>query len=259
MSRQLPHRARQKLSSRQPALSSRQAVDKQVAWGKPSLPAGRQVDNVVDIFRCPLDNFDGLNERAKTRNRQTQTTLTDPPFQIIEKRDEWSLIQLADQTFGWLPNKQIKTTPKRDYWVKIKRFETNKSLPSSALNNSKIRQRLKGLKGIPYLWGGTTKHGMDCSAFIQKFFFELTGTLLPRNSREQKKCGKTVYSKDICPLDILFFVHSTSGRHHVGVYFDNLVWHFCLDRQGLSSETREEMKKRYRYLTARRLFKFRND
>jgi len=238
-------------------------VDKPLGWGR----ASRQV---VDIFRCPLDNFERLAERAKTRNRQTQTALEDLPFQLLEKREEWWLAKLADGTFGWLPSRQIKRVKDSNYWDKIKLAPKNKTTPLPSPTPTKIRRALDEFKDVPYLWGGATKRGMDCSAFVQKVFLKLFGILLPRNSREQKKCGEFVYLKSICPLDILFFVHlpvgrqaclpnkqaQKKGRHHVGVYFDKVVWHFCLDKKGLSMEPLEALKKRYRYLTARRIINF---
>ena len=243
MSRQLPHRDSRKMSTRQP-------VDKPLGWGRPT----RQV---VDIFRYPLDNFEQLTDAAKTRNRQTQITTEDLPFQILSEEKKWALIRLADGTFAWIYKKFIEKTEVRNYWEKVHIMPRNKTLtlPSPAAP-AKIKAMLGQFKGIPYLWGGATKQGMDCSAFIQKLFFKLFDILLPRNSREQKKCGRFVHSQELCPLDILFFVHKATSRHHVGVHFDGLIWHFCLDKKGLSTETLSELKKRYRHLTTRRIIEF---
>ncbi len=235
------------MSTRQSKMSTRQRLDKPLGWGRSS----RQV---VDIFRCPLDNFEKLTERAKTRNRQTQTTKADLPFQLVRNEADWWLVKLADGTFGWLPERFVKQVKTANYWEKVKTATKGKIQPLPSPTPAKIKRELRRFEGIPYLWGGTTDQGMDCSAFVQKLFWNLFKVLLPRNSREQKKCGHTVYLKNICPLDILFFVHSTTGRHHVGVYFDEKVWHFCLDKRGLSTEPLVDMRKRYRYLTTRRIF-----
>ncbi|MCF7836289.1 C40 family peptidase [Candidatus Gracilibacteria bacterium] len=237
-------------------MSTRQRPNKPLGWGKPTRP-------VVDIFRRPLDNFERLTDTAKTRNRQTQITTEDLPFQLLAEDEKWTLIGLADGTFGWIYKKFVDKIKTANYWEKVHIMPRHKTLilPSPTAP-AKIKAILGRFKGTPYLWGGTTRQGMDCSAFIQKLFSELFGILLPRNSREQKKCGCFVYSRELCPLDILFFVHlptgrqaRQTGRHHVGVYFDDLIWHFCLDKKGLSTETLVELKKRYRYLTARRIVK----
>jgi hypothetical protein len=243
------------MSSGQIDLSTRQKF----FWAKPN----RQV---IDIFRKPIDGFERLNERAKNRNRQTQTTLDDPAFKVLEQDGKWSLIRLADGTFGWLSNSEFKRVKDLNYWEKIKLAPRGKLVEIAVPSEQKIRKLLTKFEGIPYLWGGTTTLGMDCSAFVQKLIWIVGKILLPRNSREQKKCGQLVYSLSSghthlstrCPLDILFFVHSATGRHHTGVYFENLVWHFCLDGRGLTSEPLESIKKRYNHTETRRLFNFKN-
>ncbi len=235
------------MSSRQPVLSTQQKF----FWARPS----RQV---VDIFRKPVSNFERLSEAAKTRNRQTQTTLTDPAFRVLRQENDWSLVELADGTFGWLPNSSLKRVRNLDYWVKIKPAPREKLIEIKAPGKAKVRKILAEFAGIPYLWGGTTQRGMDCSAFSQKLFWQLGKILLPRNSREQKKCGRPVRSTKIKDLDLLFFVHSTTGRHHVAVYWDDEVWHLCLDSQGLTAESLESIKKRYNHLATRRIFKLQN-
>ncbi|MFH0776310.1 MAG: C40 family peptidase [Patescibacteria group bacterium] len=283
MTRQLTHHVTKKMTTGLPTLSSRQNF----FWGK----INRQVAN---IFRKPIANFDQLTVRALARNRQTQTTAGDLPFKFWPKDEnwrsqpkperskgvDWSLIQLADQTFGWLPNQYIVKQKSANYWEKIKLAPKNKLTPLLCPTPAKFKKILNQFKGVPYLWGGTTKAGMDCSAFTQKLFFELGGILLPRNSREQKKCGRAVDSTKsclhavarrakACPLDLLFFVHSTTGRHHVGVYWNDAVvytrrspqgevWHFCLDKRGLSTESLDSMQKRYNHVATRRIFKLRN-
>ena len=273
MSRQLSHSENSKMSTRRSSKSEGVSSRQKFFWGQISLPAeARSEAKSVgrDIFRKPINNFERLSERAKTRNRQTQITRSDTPFKVWREEGDWALVELYEGTFGWLPSKQLKRIKTYDYWKKIKFAEKNKLLPSPALDRAKVDKFLAKHKGIPYLWGGTTKHGMDCSAFTQKLFHELYGILLPRNSREQKKYGKAVHlpagrqarqqvGSQFCPLDILFFVHSTTGRHHVGVYWNGEVWHFCLDKKGLSTESLVDMQKRYRHIATRRIIQFKSE
>lgn len=70
--------------------------------------------------------------------------------------------------------------------------------------------------GIPYRWGGTTRRGIDCSAFVQQFVRENLGIELPRTTADQRYEGVPVDRADLLPGDLVFF--RRSGVRHVGVY-----------------------------------------
>lgn len=69
-----------------------------------------------------------------------------------------------------------------------------------------------GLQGIPYVWGGTSTKGFDCSGFTQHVFRK-AGIDLPRTAAQQQKATKKV--SDPKPGDLVFF---GAPAHHVGVY-----------------------------------------
>jgi cell wall-associated NlpC family hydrolase len=71
----------------------------------------------------------------------------------------------------------------------------------------------------PYLWGGTSKRGIDCSGFIQAVMFQALGVALPRTSYEQSNVGVDVAREDLKFGDLLFFDTRGRGRvSHVGMY-----------------------------------------
>ncbi len=66
--------------------------------------------------------------------------------------------------------------------------------------------------GVPYLWGGTSDFGFDCSGFVQRLY-RFTRIELPRNSDQQKNYTTTVNSfSEAIPGDLVFF------KHHVALY-----------------------------------------
>jgi hypothetical protein len=73
--------------------------------------------------------------------------------------------------------------------------------------------------GVPYVWGGTTPQGFDCSGLVQ-FVYNLAGVKLPRTSEEQAKIGITVPYSQAQPGDLLLYSYSTPNDH-VGIYAGN--------------------------------------
>ncbi len=71
--------------------------------------------------------------------------------------------------------------------------------------------------GVPYLWGGTTPKGFDCSGYVQ-YVFNAHGISLPRTSRQQYTAGYAVSKSNLQPGDLVFFNTSGSGVSHVGLY-----------------------------------------
>lgn len=75
----------------------------------------------------------------------------------------------------------------------------------------------KKFAGIPYLWGGTSDFGFDCSGFTQRLF-RFSGTEIPRNSDQQMRASQTVKDFDVAlPGDLVFFAghvafHLGKGR-----------------------------------------------
>ena len=71
------------------------------------------------------------------------------------------------------------------------------------------------MTGIPYLWGGNSSKGNDCSGFTQTVF-DAAGYQLPRDARQQAKLGIDININDAKPGDLLFFGDGQKVTH-VGI------------------------------------------
>ncbi len=136
-------------------------------------------------------------------------------FQLLEEEDSFFKVRLPDSRVGYV---EAKSTQKYDAFLQ--------KIDSVSIDN--ILNNAKSMVGIPYLWGGTSIKGMDCSGFTKTVFF-LNGLLLPRDASQQVNIGNKIeLDKRLTKLkkgDLLFF-----GRHrddgsekitHVALYLGN--------------------------------------
>ena len=72
--------------------------------------------------------------------------------------------------------------------------------------------------GTPYRYGGMTRNGIDCSAFVLSVFGAVTGMNLPRVAASQAQEGEKIEKDQLQKGDLVFFSHQGRGRiSHVGI------------------------------------------
>lgn len=89
---------------------------------------------------------------------------------------------------------------------------------------AKVLKEAAKLKGIPYVWGGTTTRGFDCSGYTG-YVYKKSGKKLPRTSRQQYSATKHISRAAAKPGDLVFFKSGSGSVYHVGIYAGgNMLW-----------------------------------
>jgi cell wall-associated NlpC family hydrolase len=116
-----------------------------------------------------------------------------------------------------------------------------------------LKEALKWL-GVPYLWGGITPAGFDCSGFVRQVLAQFN-LYLPRDTKDQINAGKEVPRESIRAGDLLFF------KRHVGIAVSGTgLIHCSVGAGGVRTESIVKGYENYRadldrdFATARRIF-----
>ncbi|MEE0327855.1 MAG: NlpC/P60 family protein [Phascolarctobacterium succinatutens] len=120
------------------------------------------------------------------------------------------------------------------------------------VKGKEIVSRAAKYKGVPYVFGGTTTKGFDCSGYVQ-YVFKDCKAKLPRLADEQALQGIFVTQKQLRPGDLVFFTTYAPGASHVGIYAgDGQFWSASSSKGVMLSSLKDDYWKQ-RYYGARRV------
>lgn len=88
------------------------------------------------------------------------------------------------------------------------------------LQDNNLLEHIDEWYGTRYRYGGTTKNGIDCSAFVQAVYLSAFAISLPRTARDQYRQSRIISATQMKTGDLVFF-NTTGGISHVGIYLQN--------------------------------------
>lgn len=146
---------------------------------------------------------------------------------VLGETKEFYRIDCFDMT-GYIAKSQVKQDENGQYYVScVSGSHETTTLPSRTPEEAvalKGQVRTEALKyqGVPYVWGGTTPRGFDCSGFTQ-YVFRRVGIDINRTCYYQLQCGVIVAREDLQCGDLVFFENTGDGgfASHVGIYIGN--------------------------------------
>ena len=188
----------------------------------------------------PQSNLSIVPVRATASDKAEMVTqlLYGEEYTVLEKVEKWVKIKLTDDQYvGWICAKQFN---EETFLTSKKVFSKDPILPLMNENGnlnilsfgSYISEKVKStfssnysrvineneselvfyanlFVNTPYLWGGKSIFGVDCSGFIQ-LAFKAIGVKLPRDAYQQAKIGELVEFKNLKVEDVAFF--ESNGR-----------------------------------------------
>lgn len=143
-----------------------------------------------------------LKEDLNTKNNELEDN------QKILKEENEKLEEMKKEVLDDIRTKFLNDNSKKNVII-----PPNIDVKASKMANEVITESYKYL-GVPYLWGGTTPSGFDCSGLTQ-YIYNKIGTNIPRVAEDQQRSGTPVSLNDLKPGDLIFW---GNPAHHVGMY-----------------------------------------
>lgn len=131
-----------------------------------------------------------------------------------------------------------------------------RTMPEIHRGGSAVVRRLTSIAmqyvGVPYVYGGSTPDGFDCSGFVM-YVFRQAGISLPRTADDQYMIGVPVAPSNLRAGDLVFFVDDSGELSHVGMYLKDGEFIHASITTGIDFDSLYRDWRRDHYLGARRI------
>jgi gamma-D-glutamyl-L-lysine dipeptidyl-peptidase len=193
---------------------------------------------------------------ASDKSEMTSQLIFGEIISVSEAKGDWWLVRNeADGYESWVQAKQLTLLSEKQEkdWAKAQKRISDRLfrvvsvngenrtvpfgsiLPGKAMNSEglsisceekinpvgTLRTEAIKLLGCPYLWGGKTPMGLDCSGFVQLVFSRMNNPM-PRDAYQQAEIGETIgFLAEAAEGDLAFFDNAAGHITHVGIVLKN--------------------------------------
>ncbi len=143
-------------------------------------------------------------------------------LRLVGSGSGWTRVALPDERHGWVANRDLS--------------DPGDVIHREGGSAQQILKTARSFMGFPYLWGGVTPKGFDCSGFVQTVF-RLNGISLPRDAYQQHTCGQEVADQNgLSAADLLFFRARGADRiGHVALHIQRGQFIHCSGQVKINS------------------------
>jgi cell wall-associated NlpC family hydrolase len=186
-------------------------------------PAAAQPLRAPEVSATIIDSGVHLRTGPGTQYASLGQLADDSQVTVLDRTGSWYHVRSPRGTLGWVA---------ADYAV-LDRIASQFLLadhtaaagPAAASPNRDVALLAQQFEGAPYIWGGASVHGFDCSGFT-RYLYQQVGVNLPRKAGQQYSSR---YGQRIGPLhalrpgDLVFFARTTAepGITHAAIYIGN--------------------------------------
>jgi cell wall-associated NlpC family hydrolase len=132
-------------------------------------------------------------------------------------------------------------------------FRREKNPAIKPLDQSKMMREISRHMGVPYVYGGDSPQGLDCSGYTMLVFKNSMGMQLPRTSEDQLKIGTPVSLEGLKFGDLVFFNTTGESASHVGIYLGDDLFAHASVTLGVTISSLQSSYFKKRYEAARRV------
>jgi cell wall-associated NlpC family hydrolase len=188
-----------------------------------------------------------LRRGPKTYHTTVAIAAQGTVLHILEADGSWLRVTLPDETAGWVAGSDLRGPVDAG-------IASPAAADGPAARGADLAREAMRYLGVPYVWGGESPRGVDCSGFVYVVFSARLPTMARLRSYDYFQMGVPVGRGDLQAGDLVFFRTYAPGPSHVGIYAGSgRFLHASSGARRVLATSLDDPYYMARYLGARRL------